>query len=616
MTRVRFVTLVLVLTTGFAFADPKVTLKETFGRGIVTGSVLSPDGKRLAVLAGNRVVLFDAETREPTGDLTGDLNAILRTAAFDPKGDRLAAVTAAGTVSLWTLGRKPKRVQFDAVPTDTPTDDARFSLAFTANGIYLHVRCDRRGAEPYGVLWDVEEGRAFAGRDYTGRLSDDGRWLLPTGDERRFFHLPSRQWFAGLVTHSPKALAFVAPEKPTLVQLLTSNTLEPLGYVRLAEGERVLRLALTRQRGFLGVTLRRADGSILSAVWDIRAKRDDKWQVVRELSNAVVTALAGTPDQPVAVVEGEDGHAFALNVVTGEVFSSLTKVAVSSDGSRFAGRNGAAVELWRVGDAAPTTIPMRSAESLRFSDDGRHLVGVVPGRNRPSVFDTESGQLISPSTLTPKALASCGLSFGFDELAATPALSDGYAFAGRPLSGELVRLLPENLQEWTRRWVISEGMSSCDALPPAVDSHYRDGYEILPEICWTYNRPAKVWAIAVSDGDDVPERIAGIRLWHNDTYDALGTLDGHERIVTGKHLEYVHFLEFSRDGTYLVSAGHDRTVRVWDFAGRRLVTTLTGHLAPVRFVAVAPDGSAFLSGSDDGTVRLWTISNGRPTATP
>jgi WD40 repeat protein len=55
---------------------------------------------------------------------------------------------------------------------------------------------------------------------------------------------------------------------------------------------------------------------------------------------------------------------------------------------------------------------------------------------------------------------------------------------------------------------------------------------------------------------------------------------------------------------------------VWDFAGRRLVTTLTGHLAPVRFVAVAPDGSAFLSGSDDGTVRLWTISNGRPTATP
>lgn len=598
---IRFWSCLFLVVVGASAAQSE----KIFGKGIVTGSALSPDGKQLAVLAGNRVLLFDAERRQLISELASEAKSLLRAAVFDGKGERLAAVSADGTLFLWTLGKKPTRLSFDALPTDVLAEGVRFSLVFSAKGSSLFIRCERRGVPFFGVLWDVEERKALAGSDYIGRLSDDGRWLLPFEDERRFFHLPSRQWFQGIVAHSPKGLAFVAPEKPTLVQLVTSNTLEPLGYVRLVEGE-VTRLALSRSRGVLGITLRRGEGSPVAAVWDVHARRDVEWRLLRDDLEGTLIAFVG---ESFALLRNANGSQTLRNLAAGETLSTFTHVTLSEDEKQLAGKNQqtGAVELWKEGETSPRTIPFRAVDSLWFSKDGRYLLAAVPGRTRPMVFDVENEQVISPAALTPSVLASCGLSFGVEELAKIPALSEGYAFAGRPLSSELIRLLPPPLQEWTRRWVISEGMNSCDALPPAVDSHYRDGYEILPEICWAYNRPARTWAIAVSEGEEIPPRIEGIRLWHNDTSDPLGTLEGHEKILQGRHVKYVHFLDFSRDGKYLVSAGHDRTARVWDFAARRLVATLKGHLAPVRFVAVAPDGSALLSGSEDGTVRLWSL---------
>lgn len=580
-------------------------LEKIFGKGIVIGSVLSPDGKQLAVLSGNRVLLFDAERQKLISELSSEAKSLLRVVAFDGKRERLAAVSADGTAFLWTLGKKPTRLSLDVLPTDTFAEDVRFSLTFSAKGSFLFIRCERRGIPFFGVLWDVEEKKALAGSEYVGRLSDEGRWLLPLGDKRRFFHLPSRQWFQGTVAHSPKVLAFVTPEKPTLVQLVTSNTLEPLGYIRIAEGE-VTRLALSRSGGVLGVTRRRGNSAPVAAVWDVHARRDAEWHLLRDDLEGTLLAFVG---ESLALLRDANGSQTLRNLVTGETLSTFTHITLSQDEKQLAGKNRqtGAVELWREGETSPRPIPFRTVDSLWFSTEGRYLLAEVPGKTRPVVFDIGNEQVVSPTTLSPSVLASCGLSFGMEELAKIPALSEGYTFSGRPLSSELIRLLPPSLQEWTRRWVISEGMNSCDALPPAVDSHYRDGYEILPEICWAYNRPAKTWAIAVSEGENIPSRIEGIRLWHNDTYEALGTLEGHEKVLQDRHMEYVHFLEFSRDGKYLISAGHDRTVRVWDFTTRRLVATLKGHLAPVRFVAVAPDGRALLSGSEDGTVRLWSF---------
>lgn len=67
-------------------------------------------------------------------------------------------------------------------------------------------------------------------------------------------------------------------------------------------------------------------------------------------------------------------------------------------------------------------------------------------------------------------------------------------------------------------------------------------------------------------------------------------------------------MAFSPDGRTLVSAGEDRTVRLWDAAtGKPIGTSLTGHTDWVGAVAFSPDGRTMASAGGDRTVRLWDV---------
>jgi WD40 repeat protein len=69
----------------------------------------------------------------------------------------------------------------------------------------------------------------------------------------------------------------------------------------------------------------------------------------------------------------------------------------------------------------------------------------------------------------------------------------------------------------------------------------------------------------------------------------------------------------------VVTAGDDRTVRVWDLASGHPVDQLvTSHEGPVRALAVAEldGGPVVLSGSDDRTVQVLDLASGQPVGTP
>lgn len=60
------------------------------------------------------------------------------------------------------------------------------------------------------------------------------------------------------------------------------------------------------------------------------------------------------------------------------------------------------------------------------------------------------------------------------------------------------------------------------------------------------------------------------------------------------------------DTLRIVSASHDRTVKVWDRDTAQCQNTLVGHRAAVTCIGL--DDDKIVSGSDDGDVRVWSFA--------
>jgi WD40 repeat protein len=84
------------------------------------------------------------------------------------------------------------------------------------------------------------------------------------------------------------------------------------------------------------------------------------------------------------------------------------------------------------------------------------------------------------------------------------------------------------------------------------------------------------------------------------------------------HDEWVTAVSFGPDDQFIVSAGDDGVVRLWETWSGLLVREFSGHnhvgkqFQPFLYaVAFAPDGQVLASGCEDGTVRLWEVATGR-----
>jgi len=82
------------------------------------------------------------------------------------------------------------------------------------------------------------------------------------------------------------------------------------------------------------------------------------------------------------------------------------------------------------------------------------------------------------------------------------------------------------------------------------------------------------------------------------------------RILRG-HSDKVAGVALTPDGRTIVTAGEDRTLRMWDAPSGACVRVLTGHDDKLTSVCLAPDAVTAVSGSEDQTVRVWDLASGR-----
>ena len=100
----------------------------------------------------------------------------------------------------------------------------------------------------------------------------------------------------------------------------------------------------------------------------------------------------------------------------------------------------------------------------------------------------------------------------------------------------------------------------------------------------------------------IDEYEPNVRVWD------IGT--GAEVFARDHHPAWIGAVQFSPDGSQLLTGGGDGTVIVWDIETGDLKRVLTGHTGPVEDATWSSDGLSIISGSHDGTVRVWDVTNG------
>ncbi|TMQ03973.1 MAG: hypothetical protein E6J90_52500 [Deltaproteobacteria bacterium] len=97
------------------------------------------------------------------------------------------------------------------------------------------------------------------------------------------------------------------------------------------------------------------------------------------------------------------------------------------------------------------------------------------------------------------------------------------------------------------------------------------------------------------------------------TWDAA---TGRPLVAAFHHPGRVNSVAFSPDGLRIVTAGTDHTARIWDARSGQLLLPTLSHRAAVTHAEFSSDGARIVTASEDNTARIWDATFGAPLTPP
>ena len=526
------------------------------------------------------------------------------TAAYGPDGDRIVTGGAEGIARVWDVATRREAARLDAghgpvMAARYAPDGGQIALGFADGAVAV---TDPSLAAPRELLpRDGPEVNAIA-------FSGDGRWVAAARDDGT-------------------------------VRLLPTDDGKPADTIRTDDG------------AVLGVDVDADGGRVVTAgnngtirLWQAA----DGWAGRVLHSGEPASDVAFSPDGSRVLGVGDDGWARLWSSASGAEERrvggegrALDAAAFSADGTRFAagGRDGV-TRVWSTAGGPPVAELRGQGASVldvgfgatgdrvvsagddgtaRIWDAGRGLAWVVPSTALNIDFSRD-GRLVAGAsfdgavrvwdTAAGRLRASLDGPGGYTTGEFSPA-ADDVLIGSDGRHGAAIWSPPSDSVTPVAEIPKGRGMNVARFDGTGDRIVYVDTKGEITVRDLVEDRavkfgggPADVWDAQLSpDGAHlaaVPEQ-GDVLIWRLDRpAQPERRLEGHR----GKVLA----LAYSRDGR-IVTAGGDRTVRVWDpRGGAELV--LRGHQDEVSSALFSRDGALVLSSSQDGTLRLWDARTG------
>ncbi|MCI0464109.1 MAG: WD40 repeat domain-containing protein [Gemmataceae bacterium] len=534
----------------------------------------SPDGKRLAVPAGNHVLLFDAQSGQLLRHLTGHFNLVLRV-RFSPDGRWLASSSEDRTILL----RK--------------ADSGR--LVHTLTGHTHHV---------WGLAFSPDS-RALA----TGGLDGNVRlWDVATGKLRRLVtSKPGTLSHAGWVfsvAFSPDGKRLASAAADQVVRVWEVNSEGAAVILQHRSGSSHLSVAFS------------ADGKLLAAGSDTRLRLWDA-ATLKETRTvgtpAAVLAFApdGTlltgahvydPDQPHTCRLWEAATGKPVGEMTLQGRGGLACYDLSADGRTLAGLAYPHERVLRLYDGRtgqpriPQTGHTLGVEMLAFSSDGKTLVSASEDHTL-RVWDLTTGKEVRVLRGHKKNVR--GLALSPDGRTAVSGSHDRTVKIWDVPTGRCVRTL-----EGHEREVETVALSPDGQLA----------------VSGSYDRTLCLWDVRTGERMTLPTPHTGIVegvafhpkgrllasagsegllvLWDTAARKPLRTLRSPSRLFTPAFLP---------DGETVCAGCEDGKVRLWSCETGEETAAVAGAAGSVHGVAARPGGRMIAGSGQDGTLRLWDL---------